>query len=90
MGVRGSCRAKVAIWDAATLNALVALLNNRETDAIGLNPAAMHAIWTLGGLRDNGNPDAQKAIGSCLSKKAFHIPQVLSARLQSSIAVPTK
>ena len=58
--------------DAATLNSLVALLDNQEMDAIGLNPAAMHAIWTLGGLRDNGNPDAQKALETACQKGFSH------------------
>ena len=30
--------------------ALIRLVNRRSTDSIGLNPGAMHALWTLSGL----------------------------------------
>lgn len=45
-----------------TLDALVALAANPETDEIGLNPAAMHAIWTLSGLAEAGNAEARAAL----------------------------
>lgn len=46
--------------DEATLQALVGLVNDKEVDEIGLNPAAMHAIWTLAGLAETGNEAAWK------------------------------
>jgi putative membrane-bound dehydrogenase-like protein len=36
--------------DKDVVPALVALLNNTAVDAIGLNPGAIHALWTLHGL----------------------------------------
>ncbi len=48
--------------------ALIALVRDRSVDAIGLNPAAIHAIWTLKGLGllDGGNDDARRAAESAL------------------------
>jgi putative membrane-bound dehydrogenase-like protein len=36
---------------------LIALVNDRSVDAIGLNPAAIHALWTLHGLGALDGPD---------------------------------
>lgn len=59
--------------DAATLAALVALVDNNEMDEIGLAPAAMHAIWTLGALAESGNTAAIDALRiACL--KGFQHP----------------
>ena len=60
------------VADAVSLSTLVSLVENQETDAIGLNTAAMHAIWALGGLRDNGNAEAQKALESACQKGLSH------------------
>jgi putative membrane-bound dehydrogenase-like protein len=42
---------------------LVALINDPSTDAIGLNPGAIHALWTLHGLGalDGTHPEATAA-----------------------------
>ena len=48
---------------------LVARLKDRSVDAIGLNPGAIHALWTLhglGALRDP-SPEVAEAVRSCLS-----------------------
>jgi len=45
-----------------TLDAIVALVRNPDMDAIGLNPAAMHAIWTLAGLSQAGSQQAKSAL----------------------------
>jgi uncharacterized protein len=60
------------VSDAATLDALVALVNNSDVDAVGLNTAAIHAIWTLAGLRDNGNTQAQTALEAACLKGFVH------------------
>ncbi|ADV62957.1 membrane-bound dehydrogenase domain protein [Isosphaera pallida ATCC 43644] len=46
---------------------LVALTNDRTTDAIGLNVGAIHALWTLhelGALADPNGPAFQAAVGA--------------------------
>ncbi len=58
--------------DPATLAALVALVDDQETDEIGLNTSAMHAIWTLSGLAESGNETAQKALRDACSKAFKH------------------
>ncbi len=50
--------------DQKALDALVALVDNQQVDEIGLNTAAMHAIWTLSGLSDSKNQDAKAALTS--------------------------
>jgi putative heme-binding domain-containing protein len=50
--------------------ALIALVNDPSSDGIGLNPAAIHALWTLHGLGAiagaNGDPKAAEAAGVAL------------------------
>jgi putative membrane-bound dehydrogenase-like protein len=58
--------------DTATLNALVALVDNQSMDEIGLVPSAMHAIWTLAGLADSGNVEARNALRSACEKGFKH------------------
>lgn len=58
--------------DSATLNALVELLDNQSVDEIGLNPAAMHAIWTLAGLAESGNADAKQSLRIACTKGFAH------------------
>lgn len=50
------------VTEGATLNALLTLVQNSSMDEIGLNPGAMHAIWTLAGLADQGNQEATKTL----------------------------
>jgi putative membrane-bound dehydrogenase-like protein len=49
--------------------ALIALIEDKSVDAIGLNPAAMHALWTLSGLGvlNGSSPAASKAAVSALA-----------------------
>ncbi len=58
--------------DKSTLDSLVALVDNREMDEIGLNTAAMHAIWTLAGLAGTGNHDAKLALSAACEKGFKH------------------
>ncbi|MCC9655421.1 ThuA domain-containing protein [Rhodopirellula sp. JC737] len=55
--------------DAATVDQLLALIANTDVDAIGLNPGAIHALWTLEGLEligaNHANVDA--AVRTALS-----------------------
>ncbi len=60
------------ISDAATLNALVALVDNQAMDEIGLAPAAMHAIWTLSGLAESGVEAARKSLNDACAKGFKH------------------
>ncbi|GAB3493446.1 hypothetical protein GCM10027341_08750 [Spirosoma knui] len=45
---------------------LVALVNDQSVDEIGINPGAIHALWTLSGLGALENPDVAKALTSAL------------------------
>ncbi len=50
--------------------ALSRLIQDRSVDAIGLNPGAIHALWTLRGLvrlDGDGNNDASQAVVAALS-----------------------
>lgn len=58
--------------DSASLTSLVSLVDNREMDEIGLTPSAMHAIWTLSGLAENGNDAAKKALTDACTKGFKH------------------
>ncbi len=58
--------------DASVLTALVALVDNQQTDEIGLNTAAMHAIWTLAGLAESGDKSAEQALASACGKGFQH------------------
>ena len=58
--------------DDDTLNRLVALVGNAEMDDIGLNPPAMHAIWTLAGLAESGSPDAKRALATACEQGFKH------------------
>jgi len=48
---------------------LIALARDKSVDAIGLNTAAIHALWTLHGLGvlDDSHADASAAATACLS-----------------------
>ncbi len=61
-----------ASMEKATLDALVSLVDNQEVDEIGLNTAAMHAIWTLAGLAASGNHDAKLALSAACEKGFKH------------------
>ena len=58
--------------DKKTLEDLVALVDNQTTDDIGLNAAAMHAIWTLSGLADGGSEDAKSPLAAACEKGFTH------------------
>jgi uncharacterized protein len=58
--------------DAATLNALVTLVDNQEMDDVGLTTSAMHAIWTLAGLAESSNEAAKKALQDACRKGFKH------------------
>ena len=59
--------------DAATLKSLVSLVSAAEVDAIGLAPAAMHAIWTLAGLADSGDAEANEALARACEAGFKHV-----------------
>ncbi len=61
------------LTDKVTLDALVALVDDQNTDDIGLNTAAMHAIWTLSGLAESESQDAKAAL-ALACKKGFSHP----------------
>ncbi|MCO5239439.1 MAG: ThuA domain-containing protein [Chitinophagaceae bacterium] len=52
--------------DLSVVPDLVKLVNNKSVDAIGLNPAAVHALWTLDGLDawESGKEALNAAIGA--------------------------
>ncbi|XZE22220.1 PVC-type heme-binding CxxCH protein [Pirellulaceae bacterium SH449] len=61
-----------ALNDKETLAALVSLVDDNTTDEIGLNPGAMHAIWTLAGLAEAGNSEAEQALQIACLKGFTH------------------
>ncbi len=75
--------------DSATLSALVELLDNQSVDEIGLNPAAMHAIWTLSGLAESGNADAKQSLRIACTKDSL-IPPVRFDMQQYPIVIQNK
>lgn len=54
------------------LDELIELIENTDLDAIGSNPAAIHALWTLHGLGafSGNNDDANKAAIAALEHRA--------------------
>ncbi len=58
--------------DASVIPDLVKLVNNTSVDEIGLNPAAVHALWTLHGL--NAFENDKSAFDAAV--KALHHPSV--------------
>jgi putative membrane-bound dehydrogenase-like protein len=70
---------------------LVRLAADRSTDAIGLNPGAIHALWTLHGLGALSRPDARAATVGALSHPSAGVrrnaAQVLSRDAGSAGAV---
>ena len=64
--------------------ALVALVGDRSVDAIGLNPGAIHALWTLQGLgafEGNVAPEASKAAVAALSHPSAGVRRAASGVL---------
>ena len=59
--------------DESTLKALVALVNREEVDEIGLNPAAMHAIWTLAGLAESDSAAAAESLVAACKAGFDHV-----------------
>ena len=61
-------RLMVDAGDLSVVPALIALVGDRGVDAIGLNPAAIHALWTLHGLKqlDGTNAAATAAATAAL------------------------
>ena len=57
--------------DKSIVSRLIKLIEDPSVDELGLNPAAIHAIWTMHGLGvlDGSNPDANAAV-----TKALHHP----------------
>lgn len=50
------------VSEKGILQSLVSLVSVKKMDAIGLNPSAMHAIWTLQGLAEQNNAEASQAL----------------------------
>ncbi|MDV6030196.1 MAG: c-type cytochrome [Phycisphaera sp. RhM] len=59
--------------DASTLQRLTSLVNREAVDRIGLNPAAMHAIWTLAGLAESGSAAAGAALAAACESGFAHV-----------------
>lgn len=57
---------------SAGLKSLVDLVDQRQMDAAGLTPAALHAIWTLAGLSDSGDASARTALEEACRKGLQH------------------
>lgn len=79
--------------DPDVANALIKLVNDRSVDQIGLNAGAIHALWTLHGLRqlDGTNQPAFEAVRGALSHPSRGVRrnaiQVLPATVDSTQAL---
>ncbi len=76
--------------DASASEGLIRLVRDPSVDEIGLNVAAIHALWTLHGLGqlDGSNPDATAAAYSALRHRSAGVRrnalQVLPPTLEST------
>ena len=52
--------------DTSVLSDLYDLVNNDKVDAMGLNPGALHALWTIHGLGAADNDEAREVIAKAL------------------------
>ncbi|HUP78205.1 MAG TPA: PVC-type heme-binding CxxCH protein, partial [Pirellula sp.] len=59
-------------YEAEALDGLLALVGHTAMDDIGLNTAAMHAIWTLSGLSEGDNQQAKDALAAACEKGFKH------------------
>ncbi len=60
--------------DLSVVPDLIKLVNNTAIDAIGLNPAAVHALWVLDGLKAiAGNKEALAAVTKALNHPAVGV-----------------
>ena len=67
---------------------LYALLNDTSTDELGLNGAALHALWTLHGLNalDGRNPEAEMVVQKALNHPAGGVRKAAFQALPSTTA----
>jgi len=70
---------------ADVVPALIALVQDKSVDAIGLNPGAIHALWTLHGLAalDGGNPEATASAVAALGHPSAGVRRNAAAVLPS-------
>lgn len=66
--------------DASVISDLIKLVNNKKVDEIGLNAAAVHALWTLHGL--NAFENNKEAINAALGALTHPAEGVRKAAIQ--------
>ena len=78
--------------DRSVISALIPLASDRTVDAIGLNPGAIHALWTIHGLGgfDGASPDALAAAAKALTHPSAAVRKAaleVLPRNESSVAL---
>ena len=79
--------------DKDVVPALARLVNDPSVDAIGLNPAAIHALWAINDLNAADDPAALAAITQALSHKSAGVRKnavMVLPRTADSLAVILK
>lgn len=70
--------------DKSVVPSLLGLLKDESVDAVGLNPGAIHAIWTLRGLGViDGKSDASQAVSAAVAHPS---PAVQRNAIQAAVA----
>lgn len=70
--------------DKGVVSDLIGLLKDESVDSVGLNPAAIHAIWTLRGLGViDGKSDASQAVAAAVAHPS---PAVQRNAIQASVS----
>ncbi len=70
--------------DKSVVSDLIGLLKDQGVDSVGLNPAAIHAIWTLRGLGViDGKSDASQAVAAAVAHPS---PAVQRNAIQASVS----
>ncbi|MFK5974475.1 MAG: plastocyanin/azurin family copper-binding protein [Flavobacteriaceae bacterium] len=72
--------------DTSVLSDLYALVKNDKVDAMGLNPGALHALWTIQGFGALNTAEANAVVASALSHKAASVRRAALQLLPRNIA----
>lgn len=66
--------------------AIIQLINDQSVDELGLNPGALHGIWTLHGLNALGNAQAVEAVRNALRHPAASVRRAALQTLPANAA----
>ena len=80
-------RLMVEKGDKTVIPALVALAGDPSVDAIGLNPAAIHALWTLHGLGAFGDERGDGAVDAAVAVTEHDLQHVSASVRKAALDV---